>query len=165
MDFISSILIQLIQILGPLVVFYAIGATVEKRHYRKIRRRETAALDLPVLTLSKVPSSLRIQRIELVHGSCVISLDYFKRILASLRMIIGGRVRAYESLLDRARREAILRLKESCPDADLVLNLRLENTAVGKSANEKRQIGAVEVLAYGTALYYCHDESPSSDLS
>jgi uncharacterized protein YbjQ (UPF0145 family) len=159
MELLLSILVQLLPILGPLLVFYAIGAVVEKRHYRKIRSRETKQLNLLVLTLSKIKSNLRIDRVEMVQGSCVISLDYFKRVLASLRMIVGGRVRSYESLLDRARREAILRMKESCQGADLILNLRLENTAVGKSANKKGQIGAIEVLAYGTAVYYQQDSS------
>ena len=48
----------------------------------------------------------------LVNGSTVVSNDYFKRLLAILRNIFGGRVKAYESLLDRARREAVLRMKD-----------------------------------------------------
>ena len=35
----------------------------------------------------------------------------FKRFLANLRRLIGGRVKSYESILDRARREALLRMK------------------------------------------------------
>ena len=41
----------------------------------------------------------------------MVSVDYFKRFLAGLRMIFGGRVSSYESLLDRARREALLRMR------------------------------------------------------
>ena len=91
----------------------------------------------------------------LVCGSVVISSDYFKRILASLRGIVGGRVKSYESLLDRSRREAILRLKEQAlqQGANLIVNLRLETSAIGNSANQKGHIGSVETFAYGTALF------------
>ncbi|MFT6733724.1 MAG: hypothetical protein ACJAS9_001914 [Polaribacter sp.] len=49
-------------------------------------------------------------------------MDYFKRFLAGLRNIFGGRVVTYESLVDRARREAILRMKEKCPAAPSLIN-------------------------------------------
>ena len=91
-------------------------------------------------------------RCSLVSGSVVISVDYFKRILAGLRNIFGGNVQSYETLVDRARREAVLRMKESCPDADYVLNLRLETSSIFKG--KRKQVGSVEVLAYGTAVYF-----------
>ncbi|MFT5162439.1 MAG: hypothetical protein ACI9FJ_001015, partial [Alteromonadaceae bacterium] len=49
------------------------------------------------------------------------------------------------------RREAILRLKESCPGANQVINLRIETSSITKG--NANQIGAVEVLAYATAIY------------
>ncbi|MCI5128213.1 MAG: hypothetical protein D3907_06860, partial [Candidatus Electrothrix sp. AUS3] len=33
---------------------------------------------------------------------------YFKRIVAGLRNIFGGNVQSYETLVDRARREAVI---------------------------------------------------------
>ena len=56
-----------------------------------------------------------------------------------------------KTLLDRARREAILRLKESCSGATQVINLRIETSSISKGEGDS--IGSVEVLAYGTALY------------
>ena len=50
-------------------------------------------------------------------------------------------------LVDRARREAILRMKEQAADADLFVNLKLETSSVS-------QVGSVEVLAYCTAIWY-----------
>lgn len=94
----------------------------------------------------------RIDRCQLAKGSVVISVDYFKRILAALRNIFGGSVQSYETLLDRARREAVLRLKESCSGADEIINLRIETSSISKGAQST--IGSVEVLAYGTAIYY-----------
>ena len=93
-----------------------------------------------------------VQRSELVQGSAVISVDYFKRILAALRNIFGGTIRSYETLVDRARREAILRLKESAPAGTMIIiNVRIETSTIGKNTHEK-SVSCVEALAYGTAL-------------
>ena len=94
-----------------------------------------------------------VDHCHLVNGSMVVSVDYFKRILAMLRIFFGGNVQSYETLIDRARREAVLRMKESCPGADQVINLRLETSSITKGKG--KQIGSVEVLAYGTAVYFC----------
>ena len=105
-------------------------------------------------TSSKYPIGevININKSHLVQGNVVISVDYFKRMLAGLRNFFGGTVQSYETLLDRARREAILRLKESCPQADQIINLRLETSSIYKGG--KNRIGSVEILAYGTAIYF-----------
>ena len=89
---------------------------------------------------------------EMVYGSAVISVDYFKRILAALRNVFGGTIRSYETLLDRARREAILRMKEAAPaGTKIIINVRVETSTIGKNT-QKKSVGCVEALAYGTAL-------------
>ena len=137
-----------------IVVGYVSGAIAEKRHYASIKKREQEMVELPVVTIRNVHSDSDVQESGLVMGSAVISIDYFKRFLAELRNLFGGRVRSYESLVDRARREAILRMKQEAQrkHADLIINFRLETSAIGKSANRKRHIGSVEALAYGTAV-------------
>lgn len=135
---------------------YGAGTWSEKRHYASIIKREAELLNLPVVTGGIQFTRQHIEHAELITGSAVISIDYFKRLLAILRNIFGGRVTSYESLVDRARREAVLRLKKSARDngADIVINMRLETAAIGQSANSKRQIGSVEAIAYGTALTF-----------
>ena len=134
---------------------YGVGSFAEKRHYRSISRREAQLVNLPVVTAEEGYEAGPVQRAELVTGSVVISIDYFKRLLAVLRNIFGGRVSSYESLVDRARREAILRMKESADagGATMIINMRLETAAIGNSATQKRQVGSIEAIAYGTALY------------
>jgi len=135
-----------------IVVGYVIGKITEHRHFKSIEKREQETLDFPILTLKKLESDLNITESSLVTGSVVISLDYFKRVLASLRKIFGGRIISYETLLDRARREAILRMKAKAisKNATMIYNLRLETCSISKSA--KQGIGSVEVIAYGTAI-------------
>ncbi|MBU1568457.1 MAG: YbjQ family protein [Proteobacteria bacterium] len=132
---------------------YFFGRHAEKKHYKSIKEREKHWLQLPTTSSKYVLGDDReINRCHLVNGSVVVSVDYFKRILAGLRNFFGGNVQSYETLVDRARREAVLRMKESCPEADQVINLRLETSSISKGNG--KQIGTVEVLAYGTAVYF-----------
>ncbi|WP_447968563.1 YbjQ family protein [Nitrospira sp. M1] len=144
-----------------LALGYIFGRIAETRHYQSIQKRERAFLSLPTTSSKRPMANLGpISDARLVHGNVVISVDYFKRFLATLRNIFGGTVQAYETLLDRARREAILRLKESCPDAGQIINLRVETSSISKGDSER--IGSVEVLAYGTAIYHHHSTPQGS---
>jgi len=132
---------------------YFFGRRAEHNHYKSIIEREKKWMGLPTSCSKYVAGDDReIARCELVSGSMVVSVDYFKRVLAGLRNIFGGSVQSYETLVDRARREAVLRMKESCPGADQIINLRLETSSI--SNGQRNQIGSVEVLAYGTAIYF-----------
>ena len=149
---------RLILFLGLLALGYLAGTAAEKRHYRSIEKREADFSNLPILTVSKLGDHMQLDQGQIVSGSVVISIDYFKRILAQLINIVGGKVISYESLVDRARREAILRLKEQAKGADYIINLRVETSTIGNSANSKNSVGSVEVLAYGTAVKVNKDE-------
>lgn len=147
-------LIQLgIPIALVLLAFFT-GSFVERRHYRSIEAREAATLAMPLLAVRSVELEHEVKQARLVMGSSVVSIDYFKRVLAGLRDILGGRVTPYESLVDRARREALLRLKAEAEGADLILNVRIETSPIGASANDGGSVGSVEALAYGTAITF-----------
>jgi len=137
-----------------LVVTYFIGGAIERRHYAEIRERENALRRLPAVTLRHPPEDWEIEGAGLVSGSVVISIDYFKRFLAGLRGLVGGRVKSYETLLDRARREAILRLKESAREAGYraVINVRLETSRLASGRRDGKGTAGVEILAFGTGL-------------
>jgi len=139
-------------ILG-LIFFGFIGRWVERKHYTSIRQREAATAHLPAVPVKRLQFPQGIAEARLVTAGVVISHDYFKRFLANLRQIFGGRIRSYETLLDRARREAVLRLKEQCADAHIIANLRLETVCIARGSGRKGIVG-VEVIAYGTAVRY-----------
>ncbi len=143
---------QLIIFVTLLSLGYFFGRHAEKKHYRSIEQRERDLINLPTISGKHPVGNNTIGRCHLVNGSTVVSVDYFKRILAMLRGFFGGNVQSYETLVDRARREAVLRMKESCPKADQIINLRIETSSISKGNG--KQIGSVEVLAYGTALYF-----------
>ncbi len=144
---------DLIIFLMLLALGYFAGTYAEKRHYRSIERRERELARLPAVSLKSVDvSPEKIRSARMVHGSAVISVDYFKRILAALRNIFGGKVKSYETLLDRARRESLLRMKESAPDASIIVNVRIETATIGRNRRGKQRISCLETVAYGTAL-------------
>lgn len=132
-----------------------VGSWLERRHFRSIREREQRFDAFPAVPTRSWDDTREILDAQLVTTSVVVSLDYFKRILAALRNIFGGRVRSYETLLDRARREAILRLKESVPQHDIIVNLRLDTSNISSIHGRKAKgIAGVEVIASGTAIRY-----------
>jgi uncharacterized protein YbjQ (UPF0145 family) len=146
--------------MGELVIFvcllglgFGVGSYLEKKHYQSIREREEALRPLLVISSKHLPEMASVPRTDLVRGSVVVSIDYFKRFLASLRMIFGGRLGSYESLIDRGRREAILRMKEEAKalGATMIFNVRFETSSVFKGGG-KNSVGSIEVLAYGTAI-------------
>lgn len=149
--------IMMLVIYGLPFLFFVVagvsGTIIERRHYRSIRDREAATADLPVVTLRTLDGTRPVADARLVTASVVISHDNFKRFLAQLRKIFGGSLRSYESLLDRARREAVLRLKAECPDAHIVMNLRLDTANIANTQG-KKGIGAIEVVASGTAVRF-----------
>ena len=132
-----------------LLLGYVLGQRAEKSHFRSIIEREKQLRDILVFSERRIPDEDNLDG-TLVCGSVVVSVDFFKRF--GLRTLVGGRVSAYESLLERARREAILRMKEEArrTGAKSVWNTRLETSSIYKGAQQS--IGAVEVLAYGTAV-------------
>jgi uncharacterized protein YbjQ (UPF0145 family) len=151
--FLAAELFVLLVPLFVIVVAWVVGTLNERRHYASIRAREAATASLPAVTLRSAIDERPVADVRLVTGHVVISIDRFKRLLASWRTIFGGRVRSYESLVDRARREAVLRLKEQAAGADIILNLRLDTSNISQT-NRDRGTGAIEVVASGTAVRY-----------
>lgn len=127
------------------------GRMAESRHYRRIKEREERYQSVPVLTSRLLPDQRPVESVRLATGSVVIAVDYFKVFLSSWRMFFGGEMRSYSSLLDRARREALLRMRESAPDADLFINLRYETADVG---GKMKGSPNVELFAYATAVRF-----------
>ncbi len=142
---------QLILFVALVILGYFFGTRAEKQHLASIREREETYQSLPTIMLKRPLDPEKIIACKLVSGSAVITIDYFKKLVASLVNLFGGNVASYESLVDRARREAILRMKEDAGDASEIINVRIETSSISKSAQQS--VGAVEVLAYGTAIY------------
>jgi len=127
------------------------GARAQKSHVADMERREAELADIILTNFKTLPASH--QPPVLVTGSVVIAFDYFRQFVAKIIMFFGGRITMYETMLDRARREATLRLLEQAKAAGAreVHNVRYEFSRVG-SAAQHGPGGGAEMLAYGTAV-------------
>lgn len=146
---------DLITVIACLVVCYFTGNIIEKNHYKKIKAMENALYKSPCLTYGKsFARDTKIKNSFLVSSSVVIGCDYFKSFLAGLKNFFGGNVSAYESVLDRGRREAILRIRKYAKEnsAHAIINTKIETVMLdplGATQNPK-----VCITAYGTAIEY-----------
>ena len=135
-----------------LLLAYVTGKIAEKRHYKRIHAREEQWAGIPAITGKYIPDLPPVASSELVVGSVVVSVDHFKRFLSTFRKFFGGGLKSYASVIDRGRREAILRMKEAAPDASLFLNCRLETSSISKG--QGKAVGCAEVVAYATAVRF-----------
>lgn len=130
---------------------YFFGRRAENKHIKQLVERESVMNALPAMA-SRIPPDDGEYDQVLVSGSVVIANDYFKSFVAGLRNLFGGKVTTYETLLDRARREAVLRMKDQAKEmgAEMVFNVKYEASNISGQYNKKLPI--IEVHAYGTAL-------------
>ncbi len=151
-------LVAVLIYLGPPALFILLGLVVgtasERRHFRSLERREASLSSMLVTDLRAYsPDHDPSTRPSLVTGEAVIATDYLKTFLAGLRNMLGGEVRSYLTLVNRARREAMLRMLESARGMgyDAVCNVRLEPADIGGSSSSKKGVPMAAMVASGTA--------------
>jgi len=144
---------------GILVGFLALGLFVggyaERRHLSSLQRREAANGDFLVSQLRTFPDAVTGDSPPtLIVGEAVIATDYLKSFLAQLRKIFGGELRSYQSLLTRARAEALQRIVEKARDSgyNAICNVRFESADVGGNSTSRR-VATVAILASATAYH------------
>lgn len=142
---------QIIIVAVLVTLGYFFGRRAENKHFKNLIEREEVMNKLPAMASRMPPQDGRYQQ-TLVSGNVVIANDYFKTFVAGLRNLFGGKIRSYETLLDRARREAVLRMKEQAQalGAELIFNVKYETSSI--SGLDSRKLPIIEVHAYGTAL-------------
>ena len=135
-----------------IVLGFVVGRLKERNHYEKLKHREIALSELNTSTFGK--KNISGKDSQLFVGSMVVSIDYFKATLASFRSIFGGRLKSYETLLDRAKREATVRMKEKALlwGADEIRNIRVETSNIANSQGQNSGLVAVEIMVYGTGV-------------
>lgn len=133
---------------------YVAGRIIERRHLKSIAERE-ARLALAVPTNLKTVPSRPVAGSFLVMGSVVIASDFYKTFGARLKSMVGGRLGTLETLMERGRREAVLRMREQAASygAQVVFNVRLETSTIVSSQGRNSMPG-IEVMAYGTAVIF-----------
>ncbi len=147
-------LYQAVFVVVLLILGYLFGRLAERRHFKRLIKQEAQMQSLAVVA-TRYPPVDQAYAQTLVTGNVVIASDYFKGFLAGLINIFGGRVTPFESMLDRARRESVLRMKAEAQklNATYVFNVKFDTTRIATG-----RLAAMEVLAYGTAMVPLHKD-------
>ncbi len=139
---------------GLLALGYFVGGWNERRHFASLENRE--ADFAPFISTQSRYYLGRPQTSHpptLIVKEVIIASDYLKTFLASLRNLFGGDVRSFETLLERARREALLRIIEeaNANGYNAICNLRIDSAEIGGNQNRKKGIAMAAVMASATA--------------
>ncbi len=145
--------LQVIPFVALLVLGFVVGSARERRHFESLSQRAHEHGDIVATTFKSPPLPDQVTDTHLVIGEAVIATDYFKGFVAGLRNIVGGEVKVYQRLMERARQEALLRMLAEAKrlGATEVCNIRYETSNVFGSGRRRVAV-SVEALAYGTAI-------------
>ena len=88
------------------------------------------------------------EMLGLVKGSTIQSKNIGRDITQGFKTIVGGKLKAYNEIMNEARALATKRMVEEAEGmgADAVVNIRYASSAIMQ--------GAAEVIAYGTAVKF-----------
>ncbi|MFW2045612.1 MULTISPECIES: YbjQ family protein [Acinetobacter] len=141
----DGLIIQIVIFAILFSVGFGFGRYNERKHLQYLDEQEQRLAYIQVNNSRFIESTFPG---HMISSNVVISHDYFKYAIANVQNMLGGRLTSYESVVERARREAIVRLKLEAEKmgADQIMGIRLSTTELGM------QGGMVEVFAYGTAI-------------
>ena len=101
-----------------------------------------------IITTSDYVSGKETETLGIVKGSTIQSVNMFKNIGASFKNLVGGELKGYTEMMNKARDLATYRMQEDAQrlGADAVICVRYATSAIAQ--------GAAEVMAYGTAVKF-----------
>ena len=139
-----------------LFVGWLAGHLSETKHERSLAAREEALKDIETTDMRNPPGFAGAEGpCSLVSGEAVVASDTFKTWVFGLKNIVGGESKTFTRLFDRARREALLRMKERARElgCDAVCNVRFDSADIGGNAAGAKKKGSnmAVALVSGTA--------------
>jgi uncharacterized protein YbjQ (UPF0145 family) len=143
---------------GLLALGFFVGRFQEQTHLASLDAREATLGHMLVTQVRSYPGIVPgAAPPRMIIAEAVIGADFLKVFQASLRKLIGGEVRSFQSMLTRARREATLRVLEEAHAAgyNAICNLRLNSADIGGNAasNRKQGMAMAAIIASGTAYH------------
>jgi uncharacterized protein YbjQ (UPF0145 family) len=143
-------------ILIPLVaaaVAFVVGPIIERRHLADLDEREAAVAGIPTHDLPHPVGAHDRVRPVLVTGSVVMGVDAWRTFVLALVNLVGGDAPQVDRVMQRARREALVRLKEEAQavGAVEVVNLRMDTSTISSRQGNSGK-GTGEILCHATAL-------------
>ena len=139
-----------------LFVGWLAGHLSETKHERSLAAREEALKDIETTDMRNPPGFAGAEGpCSLVSGEAVVASDTFKTWVFGLKNIVGGESKTFTRLFDRARREALLRMKERARElgCNAVCNVRFDSADIGGNAAcaKKKGSNMAVALVSGTA--------------
>jgi len=137
-----------LQLFGIGLAGWLIATWFERRHLKSMSVREVPLRGISLNTLKHAPDC-EPEACTLLIGSVVVAHDYFRTLIIVMRRLIGGNISPYERLVQRGRREALIRLKEEADTRgiDKIINVRFTTSAISG-----KFLHAIEMVAYGTGI-------------
>jgi len=93
-------------------------------------------------------SGKELETISIVKGSTIQSKNIGRDITQAFKSLVGGELKAYNDMMNKARALATKRMVEEAEQlgADGIVNIRYASSAIMQNA--------AEVIAYGTAVKF-----------
>lgn len=112
----------------------------------QVQSGEIVATEMPTATTDTIPDREIVESLGIARGNTVRARNVGRDITQGLRNLAGGELKAYSTLLSKARDEALARMQENAAEmgADAVVSVRMETSQITN--------GGSEVIAYGTAV-------------
>ena len=100
-----------------------------------------------IATTETIPGK-DLEVLGLVEGSVIQSAHFGKDLAASFKTLVGGEIKGYSEMMERARAQATERMAAQAQKlgADAVVGMRYATSSVMQ--------GAAEMLAFGTAVKF-----------
>lgn len=100
-----------------------------------------------ILTTDTIPGKTLVP-LGLVKGSTIQTVNAVRDIGAGLKTLIGGELKKYNEMMDKARQIAMERMEAEAQGlgADAIVGVRFSSASVMQSA--------AEIMAYGTAVRF-----------
>ncbi len=147
---------------------FFVGGYLERRHFRRLDSFERENSDFLITQIKQFPDGVSSSSTpKLVVAEAVISSDYLKTFLSSIRKFFGGELKSYRSLLERARREALARVIQQAKDQgyDAICNLRFDTADIAGATNPQKATVLVAMVASATAYQRSTTGDPSNDFN
>ena len=101
-----------------------------------------------IIVTTEYVSGKETERLGLVKGSTIQTVNAFRDISAGLKTLIGGELTKYNEMMDKARSIAVQRMTDEAEKlgADAIVCVRFATSSIMQSA--------AEIMAYGTAVKF-----------
>lgn len=143
----------------PLLIAWIAGLLVTRAHEADLARRFTGLGQVNVHDLKCLLDADPRARDDhtppatLITAEATLGVDHCRGWFGQLKSLLGGQVASYDRVLDRARREVLMRLRERAVERgyNAIANVRIEFADISGSQAYRRKMAMVSILAAATA--------------